>query len=70
MKKNSFFFCYKTAAQIFRQAGLVESHAKDGEDFCIVFAAMGVNRETARYFTRDFSENGKSYLKKSCFFSE
>jgi len=46
------------AAQICRQAGLVESHAKDGEDFAIVFAAMGVNRETARYFTRDFSENG------------
>lgn len=46
------------AAQICRQAGLVESHAKDGEDFCIVFAAMGVNRETARYFTRDFKENG------------
>jgi len=46
------------AAQICRQAGLVESHAQEGEDFAIVFAAMGVNRETARYFTRDFSENG------------
>jgi len=46
------------AAQICRQAGLVESHKKEGEDFAIVFAAMGVNRETARYFTRDFSENG------------
>merc|ERR1719414_104197 len=46
------------AAQICRQAGLVESHAKEGESFAIVFGAMGVNRETARYFTRDFSENG------------
>jgi len=46
------------AAQICRQAGLVDSHKKEGEDFAIVFAAMGVNRETARYFTRDFSENG------------
>jgi len=46
------------AAQICRQAGLVEAHNKDGEDFAIVFAAMGVNRETARYFTSDFKENG------------
>jgi len=46
------------AAQICRQAGLVESHRKEGESFAIVFGAMGVNRETARFFTRDFSENG------------
>merc|ERR1719361_1258135 len=46
------------AAQICRQAGLVESHRKEGEDFAIVFGAMGVNRETARFFTRDFNENG------------
>merc|ERR1719238_521736 len=46
------------AAQICRQAGLVEAHAQDGEDFAIVFGAMGVNRETARFFTRDFKENG------------
>jgi V-type H+-transporting ATPase subunit B len=46
------------AAQICRQAGLVESHAKDGDSFAIVFAAMGVNRETARYFINDFKENG------------
>ena len=26
--------------------------------FSIVFAAMGVNLETARFFTRDFEENG------------
>ena len=30
-----------------------------GEDeFCIVFAAMGVNLETANFFRRDFEENG------------
>merc|ERR1719367_64226 len=46
------------AAQICRQAGLVESHRKEGEDFAIVFGAIGVNRETARFFTRDFNENG------------
>jgi len=46
------------AAQICRQAGLVSSHATEDDNFAIVFAAMGVNRETARYFTQDFSENG------------
>merc|ERR1711964_961967 len=28
------------------------------DNFSIVFAAMGVNLETARFFTRDFEENG------------
>ena len=57
------------AAQICRQAGLVKKAQKDGitnkgvhdgheENFSIVFAAMGVNLETARFFTRDFEENG------------
>jgi V-type H+-transporting ATPase subunit B len=51
------------AAQICRQAGLVKKPTKgvhDGheENFSIVFAAMGVNLETARFFTRDFEENG------------
>ncbi|EXJ69531.1 V-type proton ATPase subunit B [Cladophialophora psammophila CBS 110553] len=51
------------AAQICRQAGLVKQPTKgvhDGheENFSIVFAAMGVNMETARFFTRDFEENG------------
>merc|ERR1712230_202304 len=51
------------AAQICRQAGLVHQPNKgvhDGheENFSIVFAAMGVNMETARFFTRDFEENG------------
>jgi V-type H+-transporting ATPase subunit B len=28
------------------------------ENFAIVFAAMGVNMETARFFKQDFEENG------------
>lgn len=54
------------AAQICRQAGLVQKQgvtSKDVHDghednFSIVFAAMGVNMETARFFTRDFEANG------------
>ncbi|KAB8301014.1 hypothetical protein EYC80_002937 [Monilinia laxa] len=54
------------AAQICRQAGLVQkqgvtnkgTHDGHEENFSIVFAAMGVNLETARFFTRDFEENG------------
>ncbi|KAH9997908.1 vacuolar ATP synthase [Russula vinacea] len=38
------------AAQIVRQAGL--------DNFSVVFAAMGVNMETARFFKQDFEENG------------
>lgn len=51
----------EVAAQICRQAGLVKS-SEEGEggdqDFAIVFAAMGVNMETARFFREDFEENG------------
>ncbi|MBA0624064.1 hypothetical protein Godav_009473, partial [Gossypium davidsonii] len=54
------------AAQICRQAGLVKRLEKsdnllDGleeDNFAIVFAAMGVNMETAQFFKRDFEENG------------
>ncbi|GMH33079.1 hypothetical protein BSKO_00913 [Bryopsis sp. KO-2023] len=46
------------AAQICRQAGLVSQVEGKGEDFAIVFAAMGVNMETAHYFKQDFEENG------------
>uniref|UniRef100_A0A8C2WT26 Vacuolar proton pump subunit B n=1 Tax=Cyclopterus lumpus TaxID=8103 RepID=A0A8C2WT26_CYCLU len=50
------------AAQICRQAGLVKK-SKDvmdysSDNFAIVFAAMGVNMETARFFKSDFEENG------------
>jgi V-type H+-transporting ATPase subunit B len=54
------------AAQICRQASLIQKHGVtnkgghdgDEENFSIVFGAMGVNFETARFFTRDFEENG------------
>merc|ERR1719379_1935752 len=52
------------AAQICRQAGLVKQSVKAStsddseESFAIVFAAMGVNMETARFFKQDFEENG------------
>lgn len=50
---------FQIAAQICRQAGLVKLPGKsvldDSEDnFAIVFAAMGVNMETARFFKQDF----------------
>ncbi|KAL0221740.1 hypothetical protein RCL1_001594 [Eukaryota sp. TZLM3-RCL] len=44
-------------AQICRQAGLVNTSTTD-ESFCIVFAAMGVNTETARFFQQSFEESG------------
>lgn len=31
-------------------------------DFAIVFAAMGVNMETARLFTQDFEERGQDMV--------
>lgn len=54
------------AAQICRQASLVKqqgvtnkgTHDGHEENFSIVFGAMGVNLETARFFTRDFEQNG------------
>jgi len=49
------------AAQLCRQASLVKGKdTKDhsAENFSIVFGAMGVNMETARFFKNDFEENG------------
>lgn len=49
------------AAQICRQASLVakSSVVDESEDsFAIVFAAMGINMETARFFKNDFEMNG------------
>jgi len=49
------------AAQIVRQAQLVKlSDRQDDseESFAIVFAAMGINMETARFFKTDFESNG------------
>jgi len=54
------------AAQICRQASLVQKqgvtnkgvHDGHEDNFSIVFAAMGVNMETARFFRNDFEANG------------
>ena len=43
----------KLAVQIVKQAKI-----GDGEDFCIVFAAMGVQNDVADYFKRSFEEAG------------
>jgi V-type H+-transporting ATPase subunit B len=51
----------EVAAQIARQASLVQQKdTVDGheDNFCIVFGAMGVNMETARFFRTDFEESG------------
>lgn len=50
------------AAQIARQASLVKTGSvkldESSESFCIVFAAMGINMEVARFFQEDFEANG------------
>jgi V-type H+-transporting ATPase subunit B len=38
--------------------GLADEEDAGGSNFVIVFAAMGVNQETARFFKQDFEENG------------
>ncbi|GLH16436.1 V-type proton ATPase subunit B, partial [Gryllus bimaculatus] len=53
------------AAQICRQAGLVDATNKGkgrrvSADFAIVFAAMGVNLETARFFKDEFQKSSAS----------
>lgn len=60
------------AAQICRQAGLVKKQHQEllgggsESNFAIVFAAMGVNMETARFFKQDFEENGS--MENVCLF--
>ncbi|XP_067153334.1 V-type proton ATPase subunit B, kidney isoform isoform X1 [Apteryx mantelli] len=58
------------AAQICRQAGLVKKSKGvmdyHEDNFAIVFAAMGVNMETARFFKADFEENGS--MENVCLF--
>lgn len=51
------------AAQICRQAGLVKKKAvldSSVENFAIIFAAMGVNMETAKFFKDSFEQAGTS----------
>ena len=45
----------KLAVQIVKQAQIADSK---GEDFAVVFAAMGVNNDVADYFKRSFEEAG------------
>ncbi|XP_037091667.1 V-type proton ATPase subunit B isoform X1 [Pollicipes pollicipes] len=59
------------AAQICRQGGLVKLPNKSvmddhSDNFAIVFAAMGVNMEAARFFKQDFEENGS--MENVCLF--
>lgn len=65
--------CLQIAAQICRQGGLVKLPGKDKgitdtheDNFAIVFAAMGVNMETARFFKQDFEEDGS--MENVCLF--
>lgn len=49
------------AAQIVRQSSLVQKSAvvdESEESFAIVFAAMGITMENARFFKQDFEQNG------------
>ena len=43
------------AAQIVKQAEIAD---KKGDNFCVVFAAMGVKNDVAEYFKRQFAEAG------------
>lgn len=45
----------KLAVQIVRQAKIAE---ESGQDFAVVFAAMGVKNDVADYFRRSFEESG------------
>lgn len=44
----------RIAAQIARQAKILG----EGEEFCVVFAAMGIKYDTARFFIDSFEESG------------
>jgi V-type H+-transporting ATPase subunit B len=57
------------AAQIARQAQLVQMKAtldESDESFAIVFAALGINMGTARFFQTDFDQNGR--MENVCLF--
>jgi V-type H+-transporting ATPase subunit B len=69
--KGSAWLDVQIAAQIVRQGGLVKLPDRNPNDhkednFAIVFAAMGVNMETARFFKQDFEENGS--MENVCLF--
>jgi len=58
------------SAQIARQSSLVKLSTNkldmSDESFVVVFAAMGINVETARYFREDFEANGS--MERTCLF--
>lgn len=58
------------AAQIARQAALVKTGSnkvdESPENFVIVFAAMGINMDTANFFQEDFENNGS--MERTCLF--
>ena len=57
----------EVAAKIVRQASLVQlKDTMDGheDNFSVVFGAMGVNMETARFFGNDFTESGLKAVKQ------
>jgi V/A-type H+/Na+-transporting ATPase subunit B len=56
----------KLAAQIARQATVRDAEGKEGGDFAIVFAAMGVPFEEAQYFINEFKKTGA--IEKSVLF--
>ena len=69
--KETLILFIQIAAQICRQGGLVKVPGKSvlddhDDNFAIVFAAMGVNMETARFFKQDFEENGS--MENVCLF--
>ena len=46
------------AAQIARQASVIETAKGDKEDFVVIFAAMGVTHAEASFFMQDFEKTG------------
>ncbi len=46
------------AVQIARQAKITDDSDENGDNFAIVFAAMGVKHDVAAYFKRSFEESG------------
>jgi len=55
------WYLAQIAAQICRQASLVQTKNtidESDDNFAIVFAAMGINMGTARFFKDDFEQNG------------
>lgn len=48
----------KLAVQIVKQSKITESDGSINDDFCIVFAAMGVQNDVADYFRTSFEQSG------------